>query len=92
MAGDRVHPNYVLIWVWLVVLLGAGLAASMLPGGRTLAIALIFVTAAVKALLVALNYMHLRFEPWLIYAMALVPLLFVSILVVALVPDFALHR
>jgi cytochrome c oxidase subunit 4 len=86
------HPNYVAIWVWLLLLLGVGLVASFLPGGRTVAVTVIFATAVVKALLVALNYMHLRFEPRLIYALALVPLLFAAVLVVALLPDFALHH
>jgi len=69
-----------------------GLAASFLPGARALAVALIFVTAVVKALLVALNYMHLKFEPRLIYAIAIVPVLFVLVLIVALFPDFVFHH
>jgi caa(3)-type oxidase subunit IV len=52
----------------------------------------LFGAAGVKAVLVALNFMHLRFEPRLIYAMVLVPLLFAAILAVALVPDFVLTR
>jgi caa(3)-type oxidase subunit IV len=69
-----------------------GLAASFLPGGRALAVALIFATAVVKALLVALNYMHLKFEPRLIYAIAIVPVLFLLVLTVALFPDFVFSR
>ena len=47
--------------------------------------------AFVKALLVALNFMHLRFESGVIYAIALIPLVFVAILAVALFPDFVWH-
>jgi hypothetical protein len=36
--------------------------------------------------------MHLRFEPRLIYAIAIVPVLFVFVLIVALFPDFVFHR
>lgn len=36
--------------------------------------------------------MHLRFEPHLIYAIAIVPLLSVLVLIVALFPDFVFHR
>lgn len=86
------RPNYVAIWGWLVALLTVGLAASFLPGTRALAVALIFATAVAKALLVALNYMHLRFEPRLIYAIAVIPVLFVLGLTVALFPDFVFHR
>lgn len=86
------RPNYVAIWGWLVALLIVGLAAGLLPGARAIAVVLIFATAVAKALLVALNYMHLRFEPRLIYAIAIVPVLFVLMLMAALFPDFVFHR
>ncbi len=92
MASHGVRPNYVAIWVWLVALLIVGLAASFVPGARGLAVALIFATAVAKALLVALNYMHLKFEPRLIYAIAIVPVLFVLVLIMALFPDFVFSR
>lgn len=92
MASHGTRPNYVAIWGWLVALMLVGLAASFLPGARALAVALIFATAVAKALLVALNYMHLRFEPRLIYAIAVIPVLFVLGLTVALFPDFVFHR
>ena len=92
MASHGVRPNYVAIWGWLVALMIIGLAASFLPGTRALAVALIFATAVAKALLVALNYMHLKFEPRLIYAIAIVPVLFVLVLTVILFPDFVFHR
>jgi caa(3)-type oxidase subunit IV len=81
-----------MIWVWLVALLGVGLAASALPGMRTLAVTFLFVTALTKALLVVLYYMHLRWEPRLIYAIAAAPLVFVLVLIVGLMPDFVLAR
>lgn len=92
MASHGVRPNYVAVWGWLVALMIVGLAASFLPGTRALAVALIFATAVAKALLVALNYMHLRFEPRLIYAIAIVPVLFLLVLMVALFPDFVFRR
>lgn len=92
MASHRAESNYVKIWVWLMVLLGVGLSASFLPGGRGLAVAVIFGTAVAKAVLVALNYMHLKVEPRLIYAIAIVPVLFVLGLTMALFPDFVFNR
>ena len=91
MTSGKAHPNYTAIWLWLLALMGLGLAASALPGGRTLAILVIFATAFAKAILVALNFMHLRFEPTLIYALVLIPLLFVVVLAAALFPDFVWH-
>lgn len=92
MAHGTTHPNYMAIWYWLVALVAASLGASFLPGGRALALTLIFAAAFAKAALVALNYMHLRFEPRLIYAIVLVPLLFVAILAAALFPDFVFRH
>ena len=92
MASVGTKTNYVTIWVWLVALLAVSLVASHLPGGRTLAIVLPFGTAVVKAALVAWHYMHLRFEPRVIYALAVIPVLFVLGFMVALFPDFVFHR
>lgn len=81
-------PSYVAIWGWLVGLLAVGLGASFVPGARAVAVTLLFATALVKAFLVVAYYMHLRLEPRVIYAIAAVPVVFVVVLIVALVPDF----
>ena len=91
MTSGKAHPNYTAIYLWLVALLGLAVAASFLPGGRTLAVLVIFATAFIKAILVALNFMHLRFEPAAIYAFVLIPLLFLLVLAAALFPDFVWH-
>ena len=91
MTSGAPHPNYVKIWVWLLGLMALSLVAGLLPGGRAVAVTLIFTAALVKAGLVAANYMHLRFEPRLIYAIVLVPVLFVLVLAAALFPDFVFH-
>lgn len=92
MTSGRVRPNYVAVWVWLVVLMIAGVVASSLPLGKNAVIVLIFAVAATKALLVALYYMHLRFESGLIYAMAIVPLVLVLGLMLLLFPDFVFRH
>lgn len=92
MTSNGARPSYVGIWVWLVVLLVVSLLAGVLPGGRTVALLVIFGTAIAKALLVAANYMHLRWEPRFVYAMAALPVLFVLGLLLALFPDFVLRR
>jgi caa(3)-type oxidase subunit IV len=91
MTTGHAHPNYTVVWLWLVALLGVGLGASLVPGGRAVALVVIFATAFTKALLVALNFMHLRFESGLIYAIALIPVVFAAILAIALFPDFVWH-
>lgn len=67
------HPNYVGIWAVLVLLLAVSLAASWLS--KTLAMLLIFGIAAVKALLVLANFMHLRWEPRVLWGVAAAGLL-----------------
>ena len=84
------RPNYFLIWVWLVVLVLVSISASLvLP--KSAALLLIFSVAMIKALLVVLNYMHLKYERPLLYAFAIVPILIVVILLFALFPDFVFH-
>jgi len=92
VTAERVHPNYVAIWVWLVVLMVAGVLATRLPLEKSAVNNLIFAIAAVKAVLVALNYMHLRSENWLIYALAIVPVLLVVAMTFVLFPDIVFHR
>lgn len=90
-AHDR-RPNYVAIWIWLMALTLLCVSLSFAFGPRPLVVVVFFAIATVKALLVALNYMHLKFEPRLIYAIAIVPVLFALVLTVALFPDFVLQR
>ncbi len=92
MTSGRIRPNYVAVWVWLVVLMIAGVVASYLPLSRSAVVTLIFVVAAMKALLVVLNYMHLRFENVLIYAIAIVPVVLVLGLMLLLFPDFVFRH
>jgi caa(3)-type oxidase subunit IV len=79
--------HYLIIWIWLLALVVVAVAAaSLLP--KFQALVLIFAVAIIKALLVARNYMHLKNEQAIIYAMVLVPLTFVIILLFGLFPDF----
>jgi len=87
MTAESHHPSYVTIWIWLVVLLGAGLTFAFLPIGKAMAIFLIFSVAAVKALLVARHYMHLKSETVLVLALAGIPVLLLIGMALTLVPD-----
>lgn len=90
MTGDIHRPNYLVVWLWLVVLVIVSISASLvLP--KTAAVFLIFAAATIKALLVLLNYMHLKYEKPLLYALAIVPLIIVLILLFTLFPDFVLR-
>jgi caa(3)-type oxidase subunit IV len=82
--------HYLTIWFWLMAMVILSVAAaSALP--KLQAMMLIFSVAIVKAFLVARHYMHLRHERAIIYAIALVPLVFVVIFLIGLFPDFVYH-
>jgi cytochrome c oxidase subunit 4 len=82
------HPPYIGIWVLLAVLTGIELGVAFLPWAkRTLILILIFL-AVWKALLVALYYMHLRFEPNRLRILAIAPLPLAVILVTAVITEF----
>lgn len=87
MTAPHTGPTYVSVWVYLVILLAAGLLMSDLPVTRTGVLALIFGIALVKAVLVLRYYMHLRGEHAVIYAIAGVPVLLLIGMVLTLVPD-----
>ena len=90
MTSDAHRPNYFVIWLWLIGLVFLSISASFfLPKGA--AILLIFLAALIKAVLVLLNYMHLKFERPILYGLVIVPLLIVAILIFALFPDFVTH-
>ncbi len=91
MHSERAHPNYITIWFWLVGLALGSVLVGLLPLPQPLTIVLIFAAATVKALLVALYYMHLRFEHLLIYGLVIFPLLLFAILLLVLFPDITFH-
>lgn len=85
---EHAEPPYFLIWVALLVLTLAevGYAFLALPQ-FWLAFGLI-VMAVWKALLVALYYMHLRFEPKRLWVLAASPLPLIAILILAVMTEF----
>ncbi|MEX2157094.1 MAG: cytochrome C oxidase subunit IV family protein [Gemmatimonadales bacterium] len=79
----HVRPNYILIWVYLFVLTVVEVGAAFFSGIPKHWLILILVVLAVwKALLVALYFMHLKFEGWRLRLIFLVPLPLAFILVV----------
>ena len=59
-STEHTHPNYIAVWAWLIVLLIVSLAAVWLPFSAALTTGFIFIVAAVKAVIVAAYFMHLR--------------------------------
>ena len=75
METAHKRPNYILIWVYLALLTAAELGlAFQLPISRNWKLVLLLFLAVWKALLVALFFMHLKFERWNLRIMALIPI------------------
>ncbi len=82
------HPNYVFIWGILLTLMIAQFGVKQLDVmSYQLFIGFIFVVATVKTTLVALNFMHMKFENLVIFSIALSPFLFVILLLTVVIFD-----
>lgn len=82
------HPNYILIWVYLAVLTAAELGLAFeLPISRNLKLILLLALAVWKALLVAMFFMHLKFERWNLRMLFIIPLPLAVILVLAVISE-----
>ena len=80
------------IWEWLIGLLVIGLLVFIMPIPKALAIGLVFAAAVVKAVLVVRKYMHLTAEHWLLYVLALAPVVLIAGMAIALLPDIAFRQ
>ena len=87
---EHTHPPYILIWVVLLLLTLAEVAMSLYMTNVSkvvLAVGLIFM-AVWKAALVAMYYMHLRYEPARLWILAISPIPLAFILVLAVISEF----
>ncbi len=82
------HPNYLAVWIALVVLASLSVLATRLPASHAMIETFIYAAAFAKAALIAFFFMHLRTERGLILALVAVPLCLFVILLVTLLPDF----
>ncbi len=85
--ADHVEPNYFAIMVALTILTILELMVPPLISVKLTAGSLLITLAVVKALLVALYFMHLRFEPTTLGVIALTPMLICVFLIIMLLPD-----
>ncbi|MCL6554699.1 MAG: cytochrome C oxidase subunit IV family protein [Firmicutes bacterium] len=88
------HPNYMAIFWYLAILTAIELGVIFLPLGKFTIGVLLVALALGKAALVALYFMHLRFETRTLGLIAITPLAIATLLVFLLLPDgFAVdHR
>ncbi len=87
MATDHKTPNYIAIFWWLLALTIIEVAVIYAPVARVVIAILLVGLALSKASLVAMYFMHLKFESRTLGLIALTPLILCVLLVFALVPD-----
>ena len=76
---DSSVRTYLSIWGWLAGLMLLGVGLSMLPISKATVVLIVLALSSVKAMLVVLYYMHLKFDRWLLALVALVPLVLISL-------------
>jgi cytochrome c oxidase subunit 4 len=81
------RPHYIGIWVGLAALTALELTIAFLPWSKMILILLLIALALWKALLVALYYMHLRFEKGRLRLLAIAPIPFCIIFVTAVLQE-----
>jgi cytochrome c oxidase subunit 4 len=87
-GGTHAHPKYFAIWFYLALLTAVEVWVATFSWAKTTLILVLLALAVWKALLVALYFMHLRFETNRIRIMAAAPLPLAVILVIAVIQEF----
>ena len=88
--SDESHaePRYFLIWGVLLVLTLAEVGYAFLPLSQTMLAVGLILMALWKAALVALYFMHLRYEPRRLWWLVSAPMPLVAILILAVLTEF----
>ena len=87
MAASHKHPNYMAIFWMLAVLTVIEIGVVFLPFGKVVNGTLLCALALGKAALVAMYFMHLKFETRTLGMIAVTPLVIATLLVFVLLPD-----
>ena len=87
-ATTHVRPNYIRIWLYLFVMTVAEvLLAFELPVSQNLKLILLLILAIWKAMLVALFFLHLKFERWRLRLIFIIPIPLAIILVTTVIME-----
>jgi cytochrome c oxidase subunit 4 len=86
-ATAHKHPNYMAIFWWLAALTVIELAVIFMPLAKVTIGVLLVALALGKAAMVAMYFMHLRFEVRTLGLIAVVPLIIATLLIFLLLPD-----
>jgi len=84
---EHKHPNYMAIFWFLAILTVVEIAVIYMPLAKFTIGVLLCALALGKATMVAMYFMHLRFEARTLGMIAVVPLLIATLLIFVLLPD-----
>ncbi|HEX9636229.1 MAG TPA: cytochrome C oxidase subunit IV family protein [Acidobacteriota bacterium] len=89
MTDAHAEPNYMAIFWWLAALTAVEIGVIYLPIVKLVIVILLVGLAISKAALVAMYFMHLKFEKRSLALIALSPVGLCILLTFALLPDLA---
>jgi cytochrome c oxidase subunit 4 len=87
MQQTHAEPNYIAVFIWLAALTAVEVAVVYLPLTKLAMAAILVVLAFTKAALVALYFMHLKFERRTMLFVAVTPVILCVFLMFMLIPD-----
>ena len=70
---------YLIVWGWLAGLMLLSVLLSRFPISASTVVSVVFILSAIKACLVALYYMHLKFDRRWLVVIALFPLVVIAL-------------
>lgn len=80
-------PNYIAVFAWLAVLTVVEVGVIYVPIPKLMIAAALVLMASVKAALVAIYFMHLKFEKVVIWWIAVIPAILCVFLILMLLPE-----
>ena len=86
-TAEHKHPNYMAIFWYLAILTVVEIAVIYMPLAKFTIGVLLCALALGKATMVAMYFMHLRFETRTLGMVAITPLVIATLLVFVLLPD-----
>ena len=89
MADAHASVNYWKVWLYLFVLTIVEIAVIYMPLAKIIIAILLVTLACYKALLVAMYFMHLKFERRTLGIIALTPFVLCVFLILMLLPDIS---
>lgn len=85
--SDHKEPNYMGVFYLLAALTALEIGVVFVPIAKLIVAIALIGLALVKATLVAMYFMHLKFEKRTLGIIAMTPLILCTLLIVALLPD-----